>query len=188
MISCEFNSHWRQLNIPPTNEAVCPRGGGGALYPGGLCIQGDWAGPPLDTIGYGQRVGSTHPAGMHSCLKTPWYFYRPQTKSGKEWAVRILLECILVYKNIIQSSFCTKMSQMSDLCYVRKPRMNKRTRQWRVHRLGHHTKLYHNQLWQTTICFIHTNKWSYLVSRGPRWLFIWIKPQCTLAPGRCLFT
>ena len=44
----------------------------GGLHPGvgGFCM-GRGVGradPPRDTTGYGQRVGGTHPTGMHSCL------------------------------------------------------------------------------------------------------------------------
>ena len=42
-----------------------PKGG---LHPRGL-HRGDRADPTqLDTTGYGQRAGGTHPTGMHSCL------------------------------------------------------------------------------------------------------------------------
>ena len=62
-------------------------GGQGSLHPGGrsasrrgrlhtggrVCIQGEGVGQtPLDTTGYGQRAGGTHPTGMHSCLN--FYF------------------------------------------------------------------------------------------------------------------
>ena len=30
--------------------------------------RGDWADPPLDTTGYAQREGGTHPTRMHSCF------------------------------------------------------------------------------------------------------------------------
>ena len=34
----------------------------------GSASRDGWAEPPLDgTTGYGQRAGSTHPTGMHSC-------------------------------------------------------------------------------------------------------------------------
>ena len=54
----------------------CIQGGsasGGVYIWGGVCMGGGAAGggqtsPPLDTTGYGQRVGSMHPTGMHSCL------------------------------------------------------------------------------------------------------------------------
>ena len=46
-------------------EWSAPRGG---LYPGEVCIQGVGnPPPPLDTTGYRQRAGGTHPTGMHSC-------------------------------------------------------------------------------------------------------------------------
>ena len=37
---------------------------GGGLHPGGAQTPP----PPSNTTGYGQRAGSTHPTGMHSCL------------------------------------------------------------------------------------------------------------------------
>ena len=49
----------------------------GGLYPGGSASRGGGSASgrkgvcpthPLDTTGYGQREGSTHPTGMHSCL------------------------------------------------------------------------------------------------------------------------
>ena len=47
---------------------VCIQGEGDLHPRGGVCIQGGWADPPpLDTTGYGQRAGGTHPTGMHSC-------------------------------------------------------------------------------------------------------------------------
>ena len=61
-----------------------PRGGGlvgggstsrGALHQG-VCMGGAGQ-PPLlqsDTMGYGQRAGSTHPTGMHSCVTFDLYF------------------------------------------------------------------------------------------------------------------
>ena len=53
----------------------------GSLHPGGsasrgvclqvgVCIQGRWADPYPDTMGYGQGAGGTHPTGMHSC----WFY------------------------------------------------------------------------------------------------------------------
>ena len=44
------------------------------LHRGGVYIQGGWADspPPLDTTGYGQRVGGTHPTEMHSYLWMCW--------------------------------------------------------------------------------------------------------------------
>ena len=44
-------------------KGVCIQEGGRALQPGG----GMSRAPSLDTMGYGQRVGGTHPTGMHSC-------------------------------------------------------------------------------------------------------------------------
>ena len=46
----------------------------GGLHPTGVCLKGlhpgGWADPPvLDTTGYSQRVGGTHPTGMHSCKR-----------------------------------------------------------------------------------------------------------------------
>ena len=57
------------------NRCSSAHGGRGVCIQG-VCIQGrsasrgsGWADPPpLDTIWYGQRVGSTHPTGMHCCL------------------------------------------------------------------------------------------------------------------------
>ena len=43
-----------------SGEEVCIQGRG--LHPAGLART-----PPSDTMGYGQRVGSTHPTGIHSC-------------------------------------------------------------------------------------------------------------------------
>ena len=44
------------------------RDGGWGLPTVGSASRGGWAEPPLDdTTGYGQRAGSTHPTGMHSC-------------------------------------------------------------------------------------------------------------------------
>ena len=46
----------------------------GGSAPGRVCIhgrsasRGDWADPPLDTTGYAQREGGTHPTRMHSCF------------------------------------------------------------------------------------------------------------------------
>ena len=39
----------------------------GVCIQGGLHLWGFWAAPPLDTMGYGQRMGCMHPTGMHSC-------------------------------------------------------------------------------------------------------------------------
>ena len=38
------------------------------LHPRGICFQGGWASPPLDTMVYGQWAGGTHPTGLYSCL------------------------------------------------------------------------------------------------------------------------
>ena len=50
-------------------RGVCIQGGLHLLHSagGGLHL-GAWADPPLPgNVGYGRRVGSTHPTGMHSC-------------------------------------------------------------------------------------------------------------------------
>ena len=59
-----------ELSLPPANE-VCE----GYVFTnvcrvrrgGGVCIQGVEDPRPLDTMGYGQRAGGTHPTEMHSC-------------------------------------------------------------------------------------------------------------------------
>ena len=45
----------------------------------GACIQGGWAEPPppSDPMEYGQRAGSTHPTGMHSCTNFYLLNYLP---------------------------------------------------------------------------------------------------------------
>ena len=48
------------------------------LHPGresasrGVCLKGVGQNPPpqLNTVGYGQQAGGTHPTGMHSCSET----------------------------------------------------------------------------------------------------------------------
>ena len=46
---------------------VCIQGGG--LHPGGSVLwgEGSQTSPTSDTMGYAQRTGGTHPAGMHIC-------------------------------------------------------------------------------------------------------------------------
>ena len=54
----------------------------GSAYRGGGLHTGVGVGqtpPPLDTMGYGQRAGGTHPTGMHFCVYYIYYsFVWPQ--------------------------------------------------------------------------------------------------------------
>ena len=52
----------------PASGVVNIRGGLHLLHPAGGLHRGRGQTPPLPgNVGYGQRVGSTHPTGMHSC-------------------------------------------------------------------------------------------------------------------------
>ena len=49
-------------------RGICIHGGVASRVFASGCGGGGVGRPSWDTMGYGQRAGSTHPTGMHSCL------------------------------------------------------------------------------------------------------------------------
>ena len=79
---------------------------GGDLHPGDVCIRGGlhpggMGRPPLNTTGYGQRAGGSHPTGMHSCCICTYCgeFFAPDIVSA-------------VIQNVYHTPVCTQSKEL----------------------------------------------------------------------------